>query len=202
VPTGLPPLAPAILQSVEAAQLAVVSLTSLFFPLPPPVYGIFQTGAGTPVLTGFASVVGFGFQRDEKLATYPIEQGGFGTYNKVAMPFGAKLQYTVNGGTQTIGTFLAQVEALVKDTNLYTVLTPYHSWSNVNVIHHDYRQASRGGVSMLTVDVWLEEVRQPVAAAQYTGVSVGTQASGTDTQTPDGQAQQNGGQVQPVAVGG
>ncbi len=163
---------------------------------PSPVYGVFASGGGGQVLTGYHSVVGFGFQRDYRNITYPVEKGGFQTYNKIALPFGAKLQYAVNGGVPTISAFIAQLEKLCADTNTYEVVTPEYTWQNVNIHHYDVRRESRHGVSLLIFDVWCDEIRQ-AAAPQLSSTGTGTSASPTATATPDGQTQQGQGIVQP-----
>ena len=197
---GLPSLPQSILNGIQTAQLDAITLSQLIAPLPPPVYGIFPNAGGASPLTGYSSVVGFQFQTDAKTPAYPIEQGGFASYNKVQLPFGAKLEYSVSGGAQNIGQFTNALETLRLDaTNLYTVVMPEFSWQNATVIHWDIRRigsvnGGRGsGISLVVFDVWLNEVRQ-ASAGQFT--STGNQASATATQTPDGQAQQQGGTVQ------
>lgn len=221
---GLPPLPGAILATIPTVILAGLNPAAGIAPTQTPVYGIFtqQSGstggqtnalgtttnpfqAGSPgqaALTGYASIVGFSTQADSKTPTYPIEQGGFGTYNKVEMPSGFKLQYTVNGGPQQISAFVGRLQALKADTNLYTVVMPEYGWQNVNVIHWDTRRTGsvnngRGsGISLVTFDVWLNEIRQ-ANAPQFS--NTGTGASPTATATPDAQAQQQDGTVQPTA---
>jgi hypothetical protein len=196
--SGLPSLPAAILAGVQTAQLDATVLTGFLAPIQPPTFGIFNPNGGE-VLTGYASVLGFGFQRDQRIASYPIEQGGFANFNKVALPFSPRLTYRVNGGQPKINAFLATLEQLVADTNLYTVVNPWYAWENANVVHYDFKQTDRNGGFTLIADVWLAEVRQ--AQASQFSTKTGTQASQTATQSPEGQAQQQNGTVQLNALG-
>ena len=157
------------------------------------------SAAPTEVLTGYNTVVGFDFSVDAQLPTYPVEQGGFSSYNKVQLPFGARLQYAVSGGAIKVNQFLLKALSLEKDTNLYTVLTPVQTLQNVNVKHVDYKQTSRAGITLLTVNVWLDEIRQ--TATSTTPISTtGNQISATQTRTPSAQAQTQSGVVQTQAA--
>lgn len=198
MPDGLPSLPLNILGSISTLQADVAGLGSLLGFSNQPVYGIFLNGS--PALTGYNSVIGFGFTADEQIPVYPIEQGGFQSYNKVALPFGAKLQYTVNGGQQQIQAFVTQLEAIRQDTNLYTVVTPVYSWQNTNGIHWDVRLQTGHAVSMWVIDVWFSEIRQTPPAQMSSNGQTGTAASPTNTGDPQLQGQQNGGQVQPQGV--
>jgi len=197
---GLPSVATSILNTVNTVSLDATAVLSFIGINGAPHYGIYDSQGASEVLTGYTSVVGFGFQRDMSIPTHPIEQGGFASYNKVALPFGAKLRYTVNGdasGDQAIADFLTKIEKLTQDTNLYEVVTPEYSWPNVSITHHDHNRSSQNGYSMLTVDVWLQEVRQ-ADAAQFSNSS--TSANATNTQSPDGQATVQSGNVQTQAA--
>jgi hypothetical protein len=191
--TGLPNLTAAISGSVLTFE-AVTGTTPIFGGAVDPVYGLFDQG--TEVLTGANSCTGFGFQVDEQIPAYPIEQGGFVSYNKVALPFGTKLQYAVY--QENLSSFITELESLRADTNSYTVVTPVYSWNNCNITHWDTRLQDKRSVSMWVIDVWLAEIRQPISST--TSNSQGTQASATNTADPQDQAQQNTGDVQPIAV--
>lgn len=196
MPFGLPDLPPNIQAGISFGTALAAAATPLA-PQVRPVWGLFKSG-GVPALTGYRSCLGFQFTQDFRLPTHPIEQGGFATYNKVRLPYMPRLNYTVIGGQNAIGAFLTQVAALVGDTNLYTLVTPYLTRNNANAYHFDYTQTAQHGVSMLSVDIWVSEVRPAnTAFAPTPGQQQGTQASPTATKTPDGQAQQAGGVVQP-----
>ena len=120
------------------------------------------------------------------IADYPIEDGDFASYNKVATPFDAKVTFTQGGTESDRAAFLAAIEAAAASLALYNVVTPEKTYLNANIEHYDYRRTSRNGVGLLMVDVGLVEIRQ-VATTTF-----------TQTAQPSGADQVNGGTVQAI----
>lgn len=170
-------------------------------------WGIF-TQAGDAVLTS-AHVRGVDINRSYMLSTAPIENGAFTTYDKNRIPGryvvemvcdGSSFDYGSAsaiedllsgigaGGTSQAATlksiFVATLEQLAADLNLYSVVTPEGEYTNVNVVGYHIRRASERGASMITAEVFLQEVR------------VSAEAAYTLTAQPQGEAAQNGGNVQ------
>ena len=147
-----------------------------------PQWGIFDA-SNNPVIAP-DTIVGFDFKRDYTIPVYPIEDGGFASYNKVARPFEPRFTMSM-GGTEADRTgFLTVLETIVADLNLYSVATPEYTWPNANLVHWDIKRTAEKGVTLLTVDVWLQEVR--VAPAP----------TFTNTKAVSGQSPQGGGTVQ------
>lgn len=149
-----------------------------------PEWGIFDQG-GLPVVIP-DSVLAMDYRREWRLSDYPVEQGGFQTYDKVAVPIDLRVRLSCGGAAMPRGAFLAALDAAAQTLETYTVATPDVVYPNVNIIHTDYRRAREGGSGMLVVDVWLEEVRATVTT-QF-----------TNTKAPGGVADANSGPVQPV----
>lgn len=138
----------------------------------------------------FACSVGsMDFRRDYRLSTAPQEQGAFLSYNKVQDPFDGRVTFLVGGTEAQRAAFLSTVDALAASMNLYALVMPEVTYPSVNVTHYDFRRTSRSGVSLLAVNVWVEQVR----------VSGTTAYSNTNTATPSGADRVNGGNVQPLA---
>jgi hypothetical protein len=57
---------------------------------------------------------------------------------------------------------------VANSTNLYTVVSPEQVLSNCTIVHHDYRRDVHRGVTMIHVDVWLQQVRltEPMTFSQ------------------------------------
>ncbi len=127
-------------------------------------WGIFTQG-GAPVLT-VDTILAVSLQRDFDVPDFPIEQGGFASYNKVARPYDAKVSFAVGANQAARSDALATLDALVADTNLYSVVTPDRVYTSANVVHYDYDRTRRSGVSLLTAHVWIKEIRQ-VAVATF-----------------------------------
>lgn len=201
VAPGVPPVARAA-GAISATVAALVSdaegVLSLFSG---PQWGIFDV-SGSPVIIP-DSIFGFEFRREFRLSNFPVEQGGFGTYNKVALPFEPRVTLTSNGENVDRSTFLAQVDAACQSMNLYSVVTPEVTYPSVNLTHYDYRRQAREGATLLTVDLWFEEVRV-TATSQFTqGGENGADGSGTsgatlvaNAKTSSGTPPVNGGTVQ------
>lgn len=148
-------------------------------------WGIFSED-GLPLLLG-DSVKGFDYKNDSRLADFPIEKGGFGNYNKVQTPWDARFSFTVGGSDAARAQFLTTCEKLIKNLTMVVGVTPEITYPSANVSHYDLRRTSTAGVTLLTVDVWLQEVRQ-TATRSFANANT-AEPSGTDTV--------NGGTVQP-----
>jgi len=192
--TGLPNVSPSILGGVPDVTPGTTPTVPSSGPQVTPRYGIYN--GGTEALTGYNSVIGAGYAVDEQVPTYPIENGGFESYNKVAQPFQAKIQYTIY--LSALPAFIAQCEAMRQDTNLYSFLTPFYTWQNVNVVHYDWRLQNKRATSMLIVEVFGNEIRPHVTTNIPAGSQSGTPIDPTHTTSPAAQAQVNTGQQQPL----
>lgn len=137
------------------------------------------------------SVGSLEFRQDYRISSAPQEQGAFLSYNKVQNPFDGHVTFLVGGTQAQRSGFLATVAALCASMNLYSLVMPEATYPSVNVTHYDFRRTSHSGVSLLAVDVWVEQVR-------VTGT---TAYSNTNTATPSGADPVNGGTVQPVSPG-
>ena len=179
----LPPGVPPLLNGIDVFNTVagdLIAIQNLLFPTPPPHYGLFD-GSGTEVIQAY-SRGRFQYARDYRIANHPIEQGGFASYNKVQLPFSAQLTYLCPGDYVTKATFLSTVGKVVKDTNLYTVVTPDASYPYANAIHYDYNREALRGFQMLTVTVWFEEIRQVQPSLPG---STTTQNTAGNTQSPN-----------------
>lgn len=149
---GLPQLPDGVNAFTAIALLTAdaISLPSTLFPK----WGIYLDGV--PVVVA-DNVLTFGFKKGARISKYPQEQGAFASYNKVAVPAEPKLQYSTGGTLADRSAFLASIDPLVNDLNLYDVVTPEVTYSSYNVINYDYdRHADNAG--LIAVDIWLEEV--------------------------------------------
>lgn len=180
---GLPPLAPGV--SVFADATLLVSdaiLAALGLPAP---WGIYD--GGTPVIVA-DNVASFEYAQDWRISKYPVEEGAFASYNKVANPFTVRVRFSTGGTLFERQAMLASVEAIAGDTELYDVVTPEKVYVDCNVVHVDYdRKAMNAG--LLVMDVWLEEVRV-AGASEF-----------TSTKNPTDQKTTQGGIVQGVERG-
>lgn len=184
-------------------------------------WGIF-TQAGDAVLTS-AHVRAVDIQSSYSLSDAPIENGAFTTYDKNRMPGRYVVEMLCDGSSFDYGSygaindlldgvgvgsrgidnllsgigmrsttsaatlkslFTVALDQLSSDLNIYTVATPECTYTNVNVVGYHMRREAQRGASMIWAEIFLQEVRLNAEAAY------------TLTAQPQGEAAQNGGNVQ------
>lgn len=161
---GVPPLIRAPGESLGSFAISLITTDAigLLEGLLAPVWGIFdEFGAPLAVADTALSVE---YRGDSRTSKYPQEQGGFADYNKVQMPYNARVQLVCGGSDTRRAAFLSAIEAAKQSTMLFTVITPDATYENANVVSYDYRRTSKNGVTMIVAELYLEEVRQTVVA--------------------------------------
>lgn len=127
-----------------------------------PVWGIFDDTGAVAILAD--SIVSVERVREFRISTFPVEQGGFASYDKVATPSDMRVVLTRGGTSDARAKFLSDLDALIFSTKLYTVVCPEVSYPSVSIVRYDYTRSSSNGVTLLTAEVHLTEVR--VSATQ------------------------------------
>ena len=138
----------------------------------PAQWGIWNQN-GNPVLTA-DSVASVEYARDYQISDYPQEEGKFESYNKVQVPYQAKVGFFIE---QDRYDFLNSVEAAVASLNFVTVVTPEIQYVQANLTHYSYRREAHSGFTLIRVDVWCEEIRIPSQPAQNGQIASGATAS-------------------------
>jgi hypothetical protein len=146
-------------------------------------WGIFQNGL--PVIVP-RSIVSLDFKQDWTVSSYPVEQGGFQSYNKVQTPFEARVRMASDTATADRTELLVNVAAIAASLDTYDIVTPEVIYQSANIHHYDYQRTATNGAGLIVVDLWLTQIVQ---------TSTSTFAN---TQTPSGANPIAGGNVQPV----
>ena len=146
-------------------------------------WGVF-TDDGANVLRP-DNIVAVGYSSEFRISDYPLQEGKFETYDKVATPSQNRVIVTKGGSLSERQAFLARVEAIRGDRKLYTVLTPERGYFNVNIERVTLDRDTTKGASLLSVEMVLREIRQTATAAF------------NNSQTPSGADEVNDGSVQP-----
>ncbi len=146
-----------------------------------PQWGVFKDAKA---IAAADSVLSFEYRQDTKISDYPQEKGAFQSYNKVGTPFDVRVQLTKGGSEADRSAFLAAIEAATASLDLFDVVTPEKVYKSANLQRFDYRRTANSGVGLITVDLWLVEVRETVTA----GFAV--------AKKPSGYPATNGGTVQ------
>lgn len=176
---GLPTL-PSGVNILEDVAAAILD-TFLGAPVSSNTWGLFLDGAS--VVTA-DNVVSFEYKEEWHLPTYPIEQGGFGTYNKVQTPFDVVLRFSTGGSPSDRQNFIASVQAIISSLDLYDAVTPEATYSSVNPFHWAYVRKSPEGQGLVMIDLFCQLV------------NVSAQATFSDTMSPTAAADTPQGLVQ------
>lgn len=133
------------------------------------------------------------YRHEYRISDYPVEQGAFSSYNKVAVPYDLRVKMSWGGqnfvqdieqvidellntalGTgfgqpQGRGDALAAIETMLGSLDLYDVVTPDYTYTDCNLVHMDYRKTAKEGAVRLVVDLFFREIRETVSAIYSNG---------------------------------
>ncbi len=122
-----------------------------------PVWGIF-TRQGK-LLVKADSVLSLEFKNSWNISKFPQEEGAFQSYNKVNSPYQARIQLS-KGGTETDrSNFLQAIDDAANSLDLYNIHMPEKFYVNANIYDYSLVRRANNGVGLITVEIWLEEVR-------------------------------------------
>jgi hypothetical protein len=148
-----------------------------------PQWGIFD--AKNKQIVDATSCISVDFRGDYDISDYPVEQGGFQSYNKVIKPFDVRVTLTCAQSQANRTDFLTALEKVRASLDLYSVVTPEYTFTKVNIVHVDYVRSVQSGANMIIADIWLQQVIE-TATATF-----------SNTQSSSGADPVNGGTVQP-----
>ena len=163
------PGVPSLLRSplAAAAVTALSPLISSFLGTFSQVWGVFDAG-GNAVVTP-DTFLGIEYTNSRRIANFPVEQGSFSAYNKVNDPFVGAVRMAVGGTLADREQFLQDLQTLADSLDLYTLVTPEASYSNVNMERFDYRRETRNGAGIIVANCHFVEIRQ--AQTAYNGLT-------------------------------
>jgi len=168
------------------AELGDLVGIDLLNPLPTD-WKILDANTSAPVIVP-DTVPRFEYRGEARVSDYPVEQGAFASYNKVQVPFEIRMTMVCSGlnlvqkGAQAVRDavglsigqnlmlrtdFLDTLDYMRLTTDLFVIVTPDKTYSNVNLEHFDYRRETTNGARMLIVEAWFREIRVS-GAAKYT----------------------------------
>jgi hypothetical protein len=146
------------------------------------------TGNNPTVLSTFA----VDFTREARISDFPIEQGGFASFNKVSLPATPVVTLILDGSESDRTTFLEAIDDACQSTNLYNVVTPEIIYPNYSIERYSYTRRASKGLTLLYVECHLKEIRQ--VQATLTTVPILAPVNAAATPSVDN------GNVQPAAV--
>ena len=129
--------------------------------------------------SNYGVISGFDFRASSKLASHPVEKGGFASFNKAQSNSRPSVTIAVGGTLEQRQAFIAALDAAKKSTNVYSVVTPEVTYSGYSIIEYAYRRTAQNGAFMLVVEIMLEEVREISVAYSTTANAQNAQSTGT-----------------------
>lgn len=154
---GVPPLQ-RVLGTVNNVSLLIADAMLLF--AQKPKWGIYKKD-GTTIALSPDSYVEWGVKHDWAVADFPIENGGYMSYDRVDTPSEVRIKVRKGGSTQVRQRFLKQLQEVYgPSTALYKIQVPETMFSNTwAVTHYDYERKAEAGVTVIEVDLWFKAVR-------------------------------------------
>ena len=125
---------------------------------------------------------------EARISDYPVEQGGFASYNKVIVPFEIRMVMTRGGSVEDRQDFLKAVQDAWLSTDLYNVITPECVYLDVNVVGVRRAAAADRGGGLMALEITLRKIRQTATLVF------------SNTADPAGAGQVNDGSVQPQSL--
>ncbi len=174
-------VAPEVLQNVGISLGSAALISGIFGK----TWGIVNQ-FGIPIVLA-DTVVSMNYDAGSSISKYPTEQGRFSSYNKVNNPSMSTVQMAKgSGGVIERGGFLAQLEALLKSTVSFHIITPEYVYMNYQIVGINHSRSAQDGATMITVNLDLEEVLE--AKVDYSTEEV---KAPSDSNTVDGGAKQS-----------
>jgi hypothetical protein len=121
-------------------------------------------------LTSSASTNSIEYDKCMRVSDFPVERGGFASYNKVEMPSTPVVSLCYDGNESARTAFLNAIDKAVKSTKLYNVVTPEVTYIGYTIERYNYQRRAERGTTLLIVELFLKEVRQ--VSAHYTAATV------------------------------
>lgn len=110
------------------------------------------------------------YSKETIVSDFPVELGGFASYNKVEKPGMPVVTFAMSGTESDRAAFLETIDNACRSTDLYSVVTPSVTYINYSMDRYNYQRRSSRGATLLVVEISLKEVRQ--VSAQFTQIQI------------------------------
>lgn len=175
---GVPPLLQPVSGFIRSPDFLRSDAIPLISSNNAPQWGVYKNGQ---LVIQFETFVGIDFRQGYAIADFPLEPNAFESYDKVELPFDARIRFASGGSEEVRQALLDSVAAAAKSLDKYTIVTPEVVYRNVNIQHYDYRRTATNGAGVIQVELWFLEIRE----AQQTGVVLSGNQPTDGTATSD-----------------
>jgi hypothetical protein len=159
---GAPNLLNAVTNIINNASLMVSDALLIAQKFQPSPWGIYNASGVLAIKPD--SIVALNYDREWSLLTFPVEQGGFESYNKVQLPYQTEVTITKGGSLSEREQIIWKLEEMAASLAMFTVYTPEEIFMNVNVESFNYSRTSTNGAGMITANIRFKEIRQTATA--------------------------------------
>jgi len=142
-----------------------------------------SAGLGSELSTGSVD-----YSKETKVSDFPLERGGFASYNKVELPAAPAVTLCMGGSEANRRSFLEAIDYATKSTDLYSVVTPEVTYINFALERYNYQRRNDRGATLLLVEISLREVRQ-VSSVYSLGVVQKPKDAGATPSVDNGKVQ-------------
>lgn len=132
----------------------------------PPKWGVFDADTQKQVLFP-DSVLEFGYRKEYRVSTFPIQGGSFANYNKVTQPWEIQLKFSKSGSVTDRQKLLQNIEALIESLAICDIRVPEGTYYNCNAYRFEVsRRGAQGAFWLTEVEVYFIQIME--VSAQYT----------------------------------
>ena len=117
----------------------------------------------------YTSVFEFQYEATSEATNEPVEEGGFASFYKTMQPEKITLVFGFNTDDYIQNQALTVIYERMKRYELITIATPQKMYRDMTIIGISYKRESGAGVTMLTISVDFQKVKQ-VTVTQEKGI--------------------------------
>ena len=167
-------------------------------------WGIFSGGGA---VISADTVAEFDYKQEWAISDFPVERGAFESYDKVDLPYDARVTFLAGGSEANRSALLSSIAAVAGTTQVFDVVTPEAVYISATISHYDYQRTAKRGLGLLSVTVWLLQIivqgdDQSTAQASGSGQINGGSVQTTDPTPSQDSAITNGMTSTGFSVGG
>lgn len=152
----------------SAVTLIVADAVAFLFGGAQDRWGVFQDGA---IAFDYDSFNAISFRKDYIVSDYPVEapgsgqSSGFMSYDKVEMPFEARVRLISGGSEGDREALLVQVENAAATIQLFDVVTPERLYEDCNIVRFSYERTAIDGAGVIKIDITFQQIRTSEVSA-------------------------------------
>ncbi|MDR1396857.1 MAG: hypothetical protein LBJ14_03920 [Desulfarculales bacterium] len=136
--------------------------------------------SGAAAIT-FTSFIDLDLRSRSQALAYPIEAGGFASYNKTDSPLDIRVSLAAQGSDSDFEYILARLEQYKRQAVKLAVVTPAALYQSMTLEKYSYKRSREAGAGMLTVELDLVEVREVITQAAATVITKPKNPTSADT---------------------